>query len=167
MQELLEKATAPVKEGESPKLFRVCFVCTGNTCRSPMAEALFNALAKEHSKIPLEAFSAGLYAAEGEPIAKNAVLALTEEKIPEIHPYRLHLSHTITENEAQSYDRLVGITRSHAAELYLCFPGLAQRIVCLPKDVSDPYGGDLETYKACLAELKEQICRLFFPEVLA
>ena len=165
MQQLLEKTALPETDGSALPRFRVCFVCTGNTCRSPMAEAVFNALAKEFpGKIPMEAFSAGLYAKEGDPIAKNAVLALSDAGIVEVHPYRLHLAHTITEDEAKEYDRLVGISRAHATELYLRFPGLAQKIVCLPADIADPYGGDLATYKACLAKLKEQICRLFFPE---
>lgn len=167
MQTLLEKKTAPEKEGNVSPRFRICFVCTGNTCRSPMAEALFNALEKEFPhEILMEAFSAGLYAAEGEPMARNAVLALTEEAIPEVHPYRLHLSHTISESEAEGYDQIVGITKRHASELMLRFPGLSQRITCLAEDVSDPYGGDLATYKTCLAQLKKQISLLFFPEAL-
>ena len=167
MQTLLEKASVPEKEKDSSPLFRVCFVCTGNTCRSPMAEALFNALEKEFPhKMPMEAFSAGLYAAEGEPISKKALLALTGANIPEVHPYRLHLSHRITEAEAATYDRLIGISHAHAAELFLRFPGLAQRITSLPEDVPDPFGGDLATYENCLNQLKKQIALLFFPEAL-
>ena len=87
MTELMQKAvqTAPHEDGAHVR--RVCFVCTGNTCRSPMAEAVTNALARQWiENLPaavrdaaaptLEAFSAGLYAAEGEPIAQNAVTAL-------------------------------------------------------------------------------------------
>ena len=162
-QELLEKTAAPEKTGSAPKLLRVCFVCTGNTCRSPMAEALANALAKENGAA-LEAFSAGLAAAEGDPMAKNALLALEAAEIPELHPYRLHLSHNLTENEAKSYDKLIGVTKRHALELFFRFPDLVDRIVSLPHDVSDPFGGDLETYKACLAMLQKEIKELLFPE---
>ena len=164
MQDLLEKTATPEKKGDTPKLLRVCFVCTGNTCRSPMAEALANALAKE-TGAQIEAFSAGLYANEGEPISKNALLALEEEKIPEVHPYHLHLSHTITEAEAAGYDRLIGITERHAMELFFRFPGLLQKITALPHDVTDPYGGDLATYRACLEQLRKEIAELLFPEV--
>lgn len=162
-QVLLEKTTETEHAGEGQKPLRVCFVCTGNTCRSPMAEALANALAKEKG-VAMEAFSAGLSAAEGEPIAKNAQLALEEAKVPEIHPYRLHLSHNLTEDEAAGYDSLVGVTRRHALELFFRFPALADKIAFLPNDVSDPFGGGIETYRACLAELRQNIMELFFPE---
>ena len=164
MQELLEKKTAPKKESDKNKLLRVCFVCTGNTCRSPMAEAVANALAKE-TGTQIEAFSAGLYASEGEPISKNALLALEEAKIPEVHPYHLHLSHTITETEAAGYDRLIGITERHAMELFFRFPGLLKKITALPHDVADPYGGDLAAYRACLEQLQKEVAELLFPEV--
>ena len=163
-QELLEKAEAPKKADGAPKLLRVCFVCTGNTCRSPMAEAIANALAKE-TGAPLEAFSAGLSAAEGDPMAKNALLALEAAKIPEVRPYRLHLSHNLTEAEAKRYDKLIGVTKRHALELFFRFPDLVDRITALPHDVSDPFGGDLETYKACLTQLRQEIAELLFPEV--
>ena len=58
------------------KITRICFICTGNTCRSPMAEAVANALAKEKGHTDLRAFSAGLYANANDPIAPNAVAAL-------------------------------------------------------------------------------------------
>ena len=165
-QKLLEKTATPEKAGETPKLLRVCFVCTGNTCRSPMAEALANALAKE-TGATLEAFSAGLAAAEGEPMAKNALLALEEAKIPEVHSYRLHLSHNLTEAEAKGYDKLIGVTKRHALELFFRFPALVDKITVLPHDINDPFGGDLETYKVCLAQLKREIADLLFPEVQA
>ena len=55
---------------------RVLFVCTGNTCRSPMAQGLMNHLSNE-KELAVQATSAGL-AADGEPIAENALAALQE-----------------------------------------------------------------------------------------
>ena len=164
MQELLEKTAAPQKTGDKNKVLRVCFVCTGNTCRSPMAEAITNALAKEKGA-QIEAFSAGLSAMVGEPIAKNALLALEEARIPEVHPYHLHLSHTITEQEAKSYDLLIGLTERHAMELFFRFPTCLQKIKALPHDVADPFGGDLATYRSCLEQIKKEVSEFLFPEV--
>ena len=164
MTETILKPTAVQEKADrEPKPLRVCFVCTGNTCRSPMAEALANAMAKEAGR-SIEAFSAGLFAS-GEPMAKNAILALSNAKIPEVHPYRLHLSHSLTEKEAKSYDRLIGVTHRHALELFFRFPALVDKIVSLPHDVADPFGGDLAVYTACLEQLKQEIAELLFPEV--
>ena len=163
MQSVLEPATAPDKT-EEKSLFRILFVCTGNTCRSPMAAALANAHAKASGNESLVAASAGLFANDGEPIAKNAVLALDAAGI-EPRDYRAHLAHTLTEEEAANCDLLVGVTRSHAAELLFRFPNFATRITCLPTDIPDPYGGDLDTYKACLSALDNAVRALLFPEV--
>ena len=160
---ILNPTAVQEKADNEPKPLRVCFVCTGNTCRSPMAEALANAMAKE-TGVSIEAFSAGLFAS-GEPMAKNAILALSSAQIPEVHPYRLHLSHSLTEEEAKSYDRIIGVTRRHALELFFRFPALVDKIVSLPHDVADPFGGDLAVYTACLDQLKQEIAELLFPEV--
>ena len=146
-------ATLPKTEKPNEGL-RVCFLCSGNTCRSPMAEAVANALAqRELDTLPpsvrelatprLEAFSAGIYAREGDPIAENAVLALENAGVVQIpnHDYKKHTAHTLTQKEAEQFDLLIGLTRQHAMALLLQFPHLAQKITVLPKDVPDPYGG--------------------------
>lgn len=173
----LQPTLAPKEEQTSENIRRVCFVCTGNTCRSPMAAAVANALAhRELQKLPaslrnlaipeLEAFSAGICAHEGDPIAENAVLALEAAEIPVIphHDYHLHTAHSLTEEEAESYDLLIGLTREHAMTLLIQFPHLAQRITVLPTDVSDPFGGSLEIYAACLEQITQGVRSILFSE---
>jgi protein-tyrosine-phosphatase len=67
---------------------KVLFVCTANICRSPMAAAMFNALA-EDGTLPFRAESAGTAALEGRPMAENSLAALEEVGIhPEAHRAR-------------------------------------------------------------------------------
>lgn len=175
---MTELMTKPSKNGEEPmEVRRVCFVCTGNTCRSPMAEAVANALAREPMEAmpasvrdcatpTVEAFSAGLYAFAGDPIAENAVLALKAAGIKptEGHDYRTHTAHTLTAEEVERYDLLVAMGDSHAMELLMRFPQAAQKIVRMPQAISDPYGGNLACYKACLDEIVKGVRTLLFLE---
>lgn len=148
---------------QASKPLRVCFVCTGNTCRSPMAQAVVNHLART-LKRDLIAFSAGLYAVEGDRISSNAVLALERAGI-EPSPacdYRMHTARSLGDGEAATFDLLVGMGRSHALELMMRYPHLARRILCMPTPISDPFGGDLSVYEACLAEITEGVKALLF-----
>lgn len=162
-------------ETKADQPLKVCFVCSGNTCRSPMAAAVANHLAKAAvpslpkelqalAQPPLVAFSAGLYANEGEPIAPNAANALEEAGIPSLppHSYRNHRAHTVTDQEAEQYDLIVGLTRRHAMMLWLKFPALASRITFLPIDIADPYGGDAQHYRQCLEEITKAVQERFF-----
>ena len=149
---------------------RVCFVCTGNTCRSPMAAAVANHLAKQFSdndSCPkIEAFSAGLYAVEGEPIAQNAVLALEgqEIQVASAFDFHTHRAHTLQESEAEAFDLLIGLGDRHMMELLLRFPHLAQKIIAMPHAIFDPYGGDQKLYEVCLQQIIEGVKELLFLE---
>ena len=75
--------------GREIPIKNILFVCTANVCRSPMAEAIFNALAEER-ELPWRAASAGVAALEGEDITPNACAALEEVGIyPKEHRARI------------------------------------------------------------------------------
>ena len=114
---------------------KVIFVCTGNTCRSPMAEGIFKSLVqdKEYS-----VKSAGLSAAEGIPPTQNAVVACGEIGID----ISEHKSEPFVYDE--STDLFVAMTMEHA--LYLTQLKVPKNKIYV-LDVSDPYGGDIEVYR--------------------
>ena len=153
---------------------KILFVCTGNTCRSPMAAALLNDMARPkeicsaQGELCVEpryvASSAGLYANEGEPITQAAADALQTEGIasrPD-NEYLSHRARSVSEELVEQADEIVGLTASHAMQLLLRFPQAASKISTLPVDVPDPFGGTPEVYRACLALIRHGILRSFF-----
>ena len=155
----------------------VCFVCTGNTCRSPMAAALLNDMAERGERLELpnrtngqadlhiRAVSAGLFAQEGMPISDHAVAVLEKAGIEntKTNPYRSHKARQIREETVRKADLVIGISSTHAQMLRTAFPNQADKICALPYDVSDPFGGDEKTYAQCLDQLTAAIRTMFVP----
>ncbi len=139
---------------------KVLFVCTGNTCRSPMAAAWLNHYGQEAG---ICASSAGLFPVPGQPVSKNAANALLEAGIEPTadNRYDLHEAVRVTAEMISDCDAVVGISRSHAMNLICEFPSYASKIICMPKDIPDPYGGNLDDYKDCLCSLADGIKELF------
>ena len=167
MAAVTEQLSQPMRNGlDANGAKRVCFVCTGNTCRSPMAAAVANALARAEG-LEIRAESAGLYASQGAPISEHAVLALERagvESVPETD-YHTHTARNLTDEAVSRFDMLIPMTRTHAMELILRYPNAAKKILCMPQQISDPYGGNLQTYEACLAEITAGVRALLCGEV--
>ena len=162
-----EQLSRPMQDGTAhDDIKHVCFICTGNTCRSPMAAAVANAMAHAEA-LPICAHSAGLYALEGSPISENAVLALEAADVMPVAgmDYHAHRANSLTDDVVSRCDLLIPMTRTHAMELIMRHPDAAKKIVCMPRQISDPYGGNLQVYQACLAEITDGVRALFFGEV--
>jgi len=127
----------------------VLFVCTGNTCRSPMAEAVYN---KMNASEDTFARSCGLYVCERE-MSKEATEAL--ESIG-IYGFE-HTPRQIDDELMARADLVVGMTATHAQRMILAFPQYATKITSMPLEIEDPYGGDAEVYKLCLAQICEAV----------
>ena len=128
----------------------VLFVCTGNTCRSPMAEGY---LASRH--LPgVTVKSRGLYA-DGSPVSENAAAVMQEAGID----IGGHVSKTVTKEDADSADRIVCLSPSHRAAL-LSAGVEPQKLSVLGGGVSDPFGGSKDVYRACRDEIFAAIDRL-------
>ena len=135
-------------------MMKILFICTGNTCRSVMAQQL-----AEHtvSKYPegFEFASAGLCAREGAPFDPGASRAL---KAAGIAP-KEHCARQLTTDMGNAADIIVCMNESQAQTLKIKFPYIETPIVFL-KGTGDPLGGTPETYARSLDAIKRGVLPL-------
>lgn len=107
----------------------ILFVCTGNTCRSPMAEGITRALAAEQHK-DVTTVSAGLFAAYGAKPTEQAV-----ESIRSIADISDHESRPLTMELVNAADLIIGMTKDHKSVLLRQFPFEEGKIKTIPSGV--------------------------------
>ncbi len=133
---------------------RVLFVCTGNTCRSPMAECLFNALASERGLTNLCASSAGVYAQEGAPASTGARHAMRRRGLS----LDRHCSRPVTEALLSEAACVVGMSESHLHALRASFPNVRVPMFAFDDPpIHDPFGLDDKAYEQAASDLERQL----------
>lgn len=139
---------------------RILFVCTGNTCRSPMAEKILRKMAEEQ-ELDIEIRSAGTYAFSGSPASVNATRVLAGRGIHEPHEARM-----VSPELVEWATLILTMTRSHKGALLQAYPEMAEKIYTLKEytqpdslsgDIGDPFGGSLEVYERCAREIRESL----------
>lgn len=131
---------------------RVLFVCTGNTCRSPMAQGLMNQFAQQHG-LDVQATSAGIAADESEPISKNAALSLEEEGIDMSY----HRARQLCKNDISNANAIFCMTRNHMLAVLSLYPESTEKLYLFEEEIGDPFGGGIEMYRRCRDEIATQI----------
>lgn len=135
------------------KNIKILFVCTGNTCRSPMALGVFRKLSLEAMPF-VSADSAGLCAFDGAPASQNAVKACEEIGVD----ISSHRSKQLRPQDADA-DYFFVMTQSHSEALMAA--GIDKSRIYLPQNIADPYGGDLETYRKSLSDIYRETEKFF------
>ena len=132
---------------------RILFVCTGNTCRSPMAEAIL----KNKNIDGIEVKSAGIFAANGLEASHQAQRVLADNNIP-----HQHQSSLLTKAEVDWADLILTMTSSHKLTILQQYPDAEVKLFTLKEftgeafnhDVVDPFGGNVSIYQKTYQELE-------------
>lgn len=139
---------------------RILVVCSGNTCRSPMAQALMLQYIKQNNYSHLKIESAGLFTWEGLTASTEAVEVLKNEGLD----ISTHKSRQINNSMINNSDLILTMTKAHCEYLQDKFPDKADAIFVLSvfagtgsDDVIDPFGGGIEAYYQCYMQLRKLV----------
>ncbi len=137
----------------------ILFVCTGNTCRSPMAKALLEDMAQEKG-IDINVKSAGIYALDGQSASKGAIEALKVEGID----IETHRASIIYKDLLEWADLILTMGISHKEILLSKYDFIRGKVYTLKEyaydkeeNVRDPFGGDIHIYNNTKEEIKEAL----------
>ncbi len=137
----------------------ILFVCTGNTCRSPLAEGIFTKMIA--SKDSFSISSAGLHARDGLPASEKTVAILAKQGI-DFSKFR---SQSLRAEKVQEATHIFVMTKSHLQEILTLYPNIREKTFLLSEgttreDIDDPIGGTLDAYEQCAHAIEEALERI-------
>lgn len=143
----------------------ILVVCTGNTCRSPMAEGILNNVLSNYGEKykDVEVQSAGLFTMDGLSPSKEAIVAMKEYGI-DIKDYS---SNQITRDMINNADLILTMTSNHKKSILKSIPNVKDKVYTLKEyaygikeDVLDPYGQSIDVYKKTAKEIKDAVKKI-------
>ena len=153
----------------------VLFVCTGNTCRSSMAEAIFKDMLKntKKGKDSINVLSAGISAVEGESASRYAIQVMSEQGID----LTCHRAKLLTLEMVNKADFILTMTSGHKMAVMVMYPNAHGKTFTLKEyarrmnknsindgysnlDIPDPYGQSIEVYRQCAKQIKQEIIKI-------
>ena len=135
---------------------KIMFICTGNICRSAMADLLMKKKLQDRDMLDVEICSSGIYAMQGE-VSTDEAIEVMEEYGVDLKKHRATLT---SKSNIQEMDLILCMTSAHKQNLINTYPNLVDKIYTLKEyvgieeiDIKDPWGYTIVTYRFCAAEI--------------
>lgn len=144
-----------------PVISSILFVCTGNICRSPAAEAFLKSLVPGELNISI--ISAGTHAKDGFSATENMVAVCLENGIN----LKKHTARRLTAEMIAEADLIFAMERSHLEDILSVNVRAVEKTAYLGSFsdsglfIADPYGCNLEEYRVCFEQIRESITNLY------
>ena len=145
----------------------IMFVCTGNICRSAMAEKYFNyKISEKNLEEKYKAISSGTSAINGESSTENAIEVMKKYGVDLSNHEAVHIKNA----DILNADYIFAMTQAHKDTILLAYPELKDKTyilkeyigICDYVDIDDPWGWDYTVYENCAKEIVAAVDKLLY-----